>query len=1547
MARACEDLFGRSEAIRQFLADFAEKNKEAATGFTAAVKKVLAKIKEFFENLMFGHGSRTLEAGIVRKCGTDVVDGLMAQYEKTFFAALEGNAARNALGEFEQGGIRYSQMNDDSLESNVDRVLQMSDDEALQNKAAGNYISVMTSTPAVVIENVPDAENLKIIMRFDAFYLATRQTGILEGHYHNYGDIMKKLPDILSDPLAIVRMDNGRLNFFATVPHPKGSNNVISLELNTVKDIDSQYSKYNLIITVTPAKDNYVRNTLTKHGIKVEYKKEDLPQVNNQLYEWLAIINDKSSNNSIPQNAEMSTPDAKKLLENRVSGDDLLNAQDLIADVQELGGQVDEYGYITLYHRTSADKAAAIRSTGEMVAKENGLFFSTKQEGQNVGYGDTVVTFSIPAEKLLLDDIFDDEAHLRFPLDKPGRVSVQEYLVSEDTGNTGVHSDPEDDIDNRTFSYNELVAKGDLQGVVIGKARQVPLKADGSIDDDAIVKDVKSKCQTVTTKGGTTYFVSVPDIGRNVEIVNGGITHGFMKPNDQKKGVPRPHALINARVALNLSQILKNSIEVNRSQRGTNIDVPYTHVMMGTAALEDAQGKLEYYAVRSMIQERKNQNPILVEANVLGKLHAANAQKISTPTVRGAQNGVALADGDAYAYSIADFLQDVKGVFDDTFSLDVYNRLGVQRKASEFSQYLLHSDPEDDVKSDREILAGALMSVAQNEIERNALKVYQGYVKQLDDRTARLREVNAEIRSMMFQKGARDEAYTKKLEGLKAEKATLERAIDRWDRKLFALEVTKSLQDLLDREKQRTAKLWIDAGRKAMNNYREKQLCRVYTQKIEDKAKNLRKMLLENSEKYHIPDAFKKPVAAFLSLLDFSSERALQGGELTKKDMELQAAFAEVVTLLESLTDENSSEYVNGLDLPPDAVEEFVSLSKEVAQMAIDGREGDTMVLRRMSSEQLKTLNTTLYAMTRAVRQANDLFANERFRHVSEIALDFIGNSEQYAAREQRSKISDFLSWENMVPYYAFRRLGAAGEALFKGFMQGQDTFAFLVKEIIDFTDKLYTEEEVKEWSRQVHTFDGTNGKVYITTAQIMSLYELWKDKDARQHILGGGVLVQDLDFGIKKKYTNDPDGTALGELVVDAMFAKLTPRQKAVADSLQKFMAEECAKWGNEVSYKRWGIRIFGLDYYFPIESDKNTVAADVEQRAKESGLFSLLHKSFTKKRVLNANNRIMIRSVFDVFASHTTDMAKYHAFALPLLDMQKFINFKENVTKEQAAAEAYGSAEVNEDIKVLVKKVKGNQYKSNDCVSLGTLDATNAAKIQEITGRDFSGYEVLLEARQVKHILNRHGENGKANASMADDSDIAKMQFAMLNADEIRDAGLSNAYVYFDGRKNRLSPTVVYEKAIGKNSYYVIQTVADTARKKLYVVTAFIGESQIKKGAPQSTDAQGSDETAKPAIVGTPTNSIAQSSGIVKMGISTDDEQKDTSFTTKEVRTSMEKAFGTAAYKYIEQFLIDLNGHRSDQMAFLLNLGYSKAKSGAYHIKKECGGGFVSMIQ
>lgn len=71
--------------------------------------------------------------------------------------------------------------------------------------------------------------------------------------------------------------------------------------LSTVKDINSQYNKYNLVVSVFSAKDTYTKNNIIKNGKKIEYKKEDLSQVNPQLYEWLATINDKSSTDSVSQ----------------------------------------------------------------------------------------------------------------------------------------------------------------------------------------------------------------------------------------------------------------------------------------------------------------------------------------------------------------------------------------------------------------------------------------------------------------------------------------------------------------------------------------------------------------------------------------------------------------------------------------------------------------------------------------------------------------------------------------------------------------------------------------------------------------------------------------------------------------------------------------------------------------------------------------------------------------------------------------------------------------------------------------------------------------------------------------------------------------------------------------------------------------------------------------------------------------------------------------------------------------------------------------------
>lgn len=116
-----------------------------------------------------------------------------------------------------------------------------------------------------------------------------------------------------------------------------------------------------------------------------------------------------------------------KKLQDRVTGDRLLDAQYLIDEVKSVGGEVDENGYIHVFHRTSKEAADRIRSTNRMIAKEDGLFFSTKPDGQIVGYGDEVVDFWIPAERLVLDDIFSDEAHLRLPLSNKNIITTMMF----------------------------------------------------------------------------------------------------------------------------------------------------------------------------------------------------------------------------------------------------------------------------------------------------------------------------------------------------------------------------------------------------------------------------------------------------------------------------------------------------------------------------------------------------------------------------------------------------------------------------------------------------------------------------------------------------------------------------------------------------------------------------------------------------------------------------------------------------------------------------------------------------------------------------------------------------------------------------------------------------------------------------------------------------------------------------------------------------------------------------------------------------------------
>lgn len=183
------------------------------------------------------------------------------------------------------------------------------------------------------------------------------------------------------------------------------------------------------------------------------------------------------------------------------------------------------------------------------------------------------------------------------------------------------------------------------------------------------------------------------------------------------------------------------------------------------------------------------------------------------------------------------------------------------------------------------------------------------------------------------------------------------------------------------------------------------------------------------------------------------------------------------------------------------------------------------------------------------------------------------------------------------------------------------------------------------------------------------------------------------------------------------------------------------------------------------------------------------------------------------------------------------------------------YKASKVNSAILDMVDRVKKGLTKGNEKVQLGTVSDSNAEQIQRETGIDTHGYYVAIEARQIAHILKDHGENGVANHSMADPTDIARIEYALNNPDRITKSDPTKAYVTNKNGKMKPADTVLYETRLEDGSYYVVQAVPETKNKTLYVLTAFIGKSDYNNEAPRSTAAIDPSATPKAESVVTPT--------------------------------------------------------------------------------------------
>ena len=541
----------------------------------------------------------------------------------------------------------------------------------------------------------------------------------------------------------------------------------------------------------------------------------------------------------------------------------------------------------------------------------------------------------------------------------------------------------------------------------------------------------------------------------------------------------------------------------------------------------------------------------------------------------------------------------------------------------------------------------------------------------------------------------------------------LSREIARIERDLSKQEESKALKKLVLREKAATRKQTEKEAKRdtaqRMSNYRNSIEKRSALERIEKKAGLLEKKLRENKRKSHIPDDLKKPLDKFLGYIKFSI-RDIQYGYGTPAEVEFQAAppVSEQSTFvkdaknalkeLRKAIEQNSqipivqaekqstdttegsqgAAYSGILMIDPHILDKMDSLASYLEKLTDDGI---TYELAELDLDQAKSLDKILTSVSRDINSIDRAFAGqgkEKISDLGESSMAYMKPIIDESKKKGSSKLAKFLkdatTWEEMTPYTAFSQFGEGGQTIYWNILRGWGDYAFYAKQILDFAKKTWTPEEAKEWSETVKTYKLADQEFEATTAQMMYLYLLSKREQGKLHLNGDGFVIGDYTItkaGVKKTVeAKKVSAIKSTEKERDAFFDHYLPkgsREREVAETMQRFLADTSGAWGNELSYKLYGYRAFTDPNYVPIVADPTKLSASAGDF--QGGLYRLMNMGFTKPLNPKANNSVFAVDLFEVFAAHAADMAKYRSLALPTMDAIRWMNYSPEFEMEDGS--------------------------------------------------------------------------------------------------------------------------------------------------------------------------------------------------------------------------------------------------------------------------------------
>lgn len=630
-------------------------------------------------------------------------------------------------------------------------------------------------------------------------------------------------------------------------------------------------------------------------------------------------------------------------------------------------------------------------------------------------------------------------------------------------------------------------------------------------------------------------------------------------------------------------------------------------------------------------------------------------------------------------------------------------------------------------KSARDILLSYAEDSKNVKARSEYLNEYVDRVKRLDLKNRRYEDAVSNLAT------ATDSGDKEKIALYKKRVENLEKTINQISSDLNAMEESKELKAIVRREKEETKRQTKREGMEKLSDYRDSLERNNRIDRIEAKVSLLGKKILANNKELHIPDELKEPILDFIEAIDYTSKKNRSGRGATVKELRLSELLsnARKEMMKHSLLDTEGGTVLFSADI----WEQMDAMEKNLQGFRNEMSEN---VLLDMSTEQLRDLDFFLSSVTRALNSIERAFADSGKASVyaeGEAAYNRLLEMKDQKQSDKTSEGSTTLAglvkgftWGNMTPQTAFNRLGKAGESVYRSIVDGWGNFAFKSREIRDFAEQNWNEKQVKAWEESEHEIefehDGKKEKGIINDTQLMYLYLVDKREQGQLHLDGLGIVLPEQGKSAKSR------SIEFNYAQRQKLYDKYIPEgseQRKVADAIQRFFVETCAKWGNETSLALYGYTPFTDQNYVPLVTDTTTKGANAESSVTQ-GMYSILNMGFTKSLQANAKNPIVATNLFDVFANHTADMAKYNALGRPILDAVRFLNFnrvdtdpetglpvRTNDTLRAEIDRVYGSKATKYFEQFLIDLNGSNKHQSDDMESLAS-QLTKAYKIAAV---------------------------------------------------------------------------------------------------------------------------------------------------------------------------------------------------------------------------------------